>query len=217
MWLVLSLWWLSMKMIIPALLLIFAPALAADTGQGKALFETTCVACHGTSGQGNPAMNAPALAGQQAAYLQRQLLNFRTGLRGTAPGDSGGAQMVPMASALPDEAAVTAVAEYLAGLPFVAAQPTLSGGDAAQGLKLYQSKCGSCHGGKGEGNLALNSPRLTGLDDSYLQAQFNNFKQGKRGYQQQDKFGRQMKMMANTLNEQEFQDVLAYLNSLAAK
>ena len=52
--------------------------------------------------------------------------------------------------------------------------------------------------------------------DSYLQTQFNNFKQGKRGYQQQDKFGRQMKMMANTLNEQELQDVLAYLNTLAA-
>jgi cbb3-type cytochrome c oxidase subunit III len=209
-----------MKMIFPALLLTgfaaTAPSLAADAEQGKALFAATCVACHGAAGEGNPAMNAPALAGQQAAYLQRQLLNFRTGLRGTAPGDSGGAQMLPMAKALPDEAAVTAVADYLAGLPFVAARPTLGTADAAQGLKLYQSKCGSCHGGKGEGNLALNSPRLAGLSDSYLQTQFNNFKQGKRGYQQQDKFGRQMKMMANTLNEQELLDVLAYLDSLAA-
>ena len=209
-----------MKAIFSALLLTgvaaVMPAQAADTAQGKALFDATCVACHGAAGEGNPALNAPALAGQQEAYIQRQLINFRTDLRGTAPGDAGGAMMAPMAKALPDDAAVTAVAQYLASLPAVKASATLSGGGAAQGLKLYQSKCGSCHGGKAEGNPALNSPALAGQSDSYLQTQFNNFKQGKRGYQQQDKFGRQMKMMANTLNEQELQDVLAYLNTLAA-
>ncbi|MBF7729240.1 c-type cytochrome [Pseudomonas sp. N040] len=190
---------------------------AADTAPGKALFEATCVACHGAAGQGNPALQAPALAGQQAAYLQRQLLNFRTDLRGTAAGDSGGAQMAPMAKGLADDAAVTAVAEYLASLPAAKATPALTGGDAAQGAKLYQSKCGSCHGGKAEGNPALNSPRLAGQSDVYLQTQFNHFKQGKRGYQQQDRFGRQMRMMANSLNETELQDVLAYLNTLGAK
>ena len=90
---------------------------AADTAPGKTLFEATCVACHGAQGQGNPAVSAPALAGQQAVYLQRQLLNFRSGLRGAADGDSGAASMVPMAKSLPDDAAVTAVADYLASLP----------------------------------------------------------------------------------------------------
>lgn len=124
--------------------------------------------------------------------------------------------MAPMAKALPDDAAVTAVAQYLASLPAVKASATLSGGDAAQGLKLYQSKCGSCHGGKAEGNPALNSPALAGQRTATCKPSSTTSSRGKRGYQQQDKFGRQMKMMANTLNEQELQDVLAYLNTLAA-
>ena len=37
----------------------------------------TCVACHGAVGEGNAALNAPALAGQQAAYLERQLQPFQ--------------------------------------------------------------------------------------------------------------------------------------------
>ncbi|SDU10027.1 cytochrome c oxidase subunit 2 [Pseudomonas pohangensis] len=210
-----------MKQLFPALLMIGLSATtmvqAADTAPGKALFEATCVACHGAQGQGNPALSAPALAGQQAVYLQRQLLNFRSGLRGAADGDSGAASMVPMAKSLPDDAAVTAVADYLASLPAVAAKPDLSGGDAAQGAKLYQSKCGSCHGGKAEGNPAFSAPALAGQSDTYLQTQFNNFKQGKRGYDKTDRYGRQMKLMANTINDTEFLDVLAYLNTLGAR
>ena len=209
-----------MKQFFSALLLIgcsFTPSLqAADNAAGKALYAATCVACHGAQGQGNPALASPALAGQQAAYLQRQLMNFRSDQRGTAPGDTGGVQMLAMAKGLADDAAVTAVADYLASLPASKAEPSMDGGDAAHGAKLYQSKCGSCHGGKGEGNPALNSPRLAGLSDSYLQTQFNNFKQGKRGYEKQDRYGRQMKMMANTVNEKEFEDVLAYLDTLGA-
>ena len=210
-----------MKQLFPTLLLaglsITSVVQAADSVQGKALFDATCVACHGAQGQGNPALSAPALAGQQAAYLQRQLLNFRSGMRGTADGDTGAAQMVPMAKSLPDDAAVTAVADYLASLPAVEAPANVSGGDAALGAKLYQSKCGSCHGGKAEGNPAFSAPALAGQSDSYLQTQFNNFKQGKRGYQQADRYGRQMKLMANTINDSEFLDVLAYLNTLGAK
>ena len=210
-----------MKQFFPALLLIGLTAAtsvqAADDAQGKTLFESTCVACHGTAGQGNPALGAPALAGQQAAYLQRQLMNFRSGLRGTAVGDTGGVQMTAMAKGLPDDAAVTAVADYLASLPAVAAPANVAGGDAAQGAKLYQSKCGSCHGGKAEGNPAFSAPALAGQSDSYLKTQFENFKQGKRGYEQADRYGRQMKMMANTLNDAEFLDVLAYLNTLGSR
>ena len=210
-----------MKQFFPALLLLglsVAPSLqAADTAAGKALFDATCVACHGAQAQGNPAMGAPLLAGQSAAYLQRQLMNFRGGQRGTVAGDAGGAQMLAMAKTLPDDAAVSNVAEYLASLPVIKAAPTLEGGDSALGAKLYQSKCGSCHGGKAEGNPALSSPRLAGQSDSYLQTQFNNFNQDKRGYEQQDRYGRQMKMMASTINESEFKDVLAYLNTLDGK
>ena len=73
------------------------------------------------------------------------------------------------------------------------------------------------HGGKGEGNASLNTPRLAGQSDAYLTTQFAHFKQGLRGYDQQDRFGRQMKLMANTLDDAQLKDVLAYLNTLDGK
>jgi cytochrome c oxidase subunit 2 len=58
---------------------------------------------------------APPLAGTDAAYLARQLRNFRKGIRGRA-GDERGQQMRGAAGVLPDEAAVDAVAAYSAAL-----------------------------------------------------------------------------------------------------
>ena len=41
--------------------------------------------------------------------------------------------------------------------------------------------CAACHGAQGEGNRQLNAPKLTGLEDWYLQRQLKYFKQGARG------------------------------------
>src|SRR4029434_1026289 len=56
---------------------------AGDAAKGKALFAS-CAACHGASAEGNAAINAPALGGQDAAYLQRELSNFPPGARAAA-------------------------------------------------------------------------------------------------------------------------------------
>lgn len=198
------------------LVLCAAPPLhAADAAPGKTLYEQTCAACHGPQGQGNPALAAPALAGQQAAYLQRQLQQFRGGQRGSKPGDSGGAQMVAMAKTLADEAAVLALSTYLASLPTPTVPAGVTGGDAARGSKLYQSRCGACHGGQGEGNPAFNAPRLAALGDAYIKTQIEHYRQGLRGYDGQDRYGKQMKLMAGNIADAELLDVLAHLNSLA--
>jgi len=44
-----------------------------------------CVACHSMSGEGDPSMVVPRLAGQNAAYLVSQLQAFAAGSRATAP------------------------------------------------------------------------------------------------------------------------------------
>jgi cytochrome c oxidase subunit 2 len=96
-----------------------APAPAAtvkgDAAAGKAGYAT-CAACHGANGEGNQALNAPPLAGQHDWYVVRQLQYFKSGLRGSDPKDTFGAQMKPMAATLADEAAINNVAAYIATL-----------------------------------------------------------------------------------------------------
>lgn len=199
-----------------AFALSVAWATSGHAATGQQAFAT-CAACHGARGEGNAATGAPAIAGQQLAYLQRQLGNFRTGLRGTHKSDTYGAQMRAGAqTVLQDAKATAAVATYVASLPVTTVKPA-GKFDARNGNNLYQGKCGACHGGKGEGNAALFAPRLAGLDAIYIKRQFNNFRHGVRGAQAQDKYGRQMALMAATLaTERELDDVIGYIHSAAA-
>ena len=196
--------------IVSFLLLICSGAsLAAD---GEQLF-VPCIACHGSRAEGNPTFNAPAIAGQHAAYLERQLRNFRSDLRGTHKSDSLGAQMRAVAAAtLADDAAVAKVATYAANLPkTISAAPAR--GDLHNGNNLYHGKCGACHGGAAEGNPALKAPRLAGLDAAYIKRQFAHFRDGVRGTDAQDVPGRQMALMARTLTtERDIDDVIAFIH-----
>lgn len=72
----------------------------------------------------------------------------------------------------------------------------------------------ACTGGKAEGNPAMNTPRLRQQHDSYLQRQVANFRQGLRGSDPADSYGKQMKMMASSVNEAELLDVVTYISSL---
>jgi cytochrome c553 len=157
-------------------------------------------------------LNAPAIAGQDAAYIERQLHNFRSRRRGVHKSDVLGAQMQAAAAALADDASVSKVASYVAQLPrSVIATP--ASGNLHNGNNLYQGKCGACHGGKAEGNPALKAPRLAGLDAPYLKRQFAFFRDGVRGTDPQDTPGRQMAMMAKTLaNERDLDDIIAFIH-----
>jgi cytochrome c553 len=190
------------------LMMCSAASFAAD---GAKLFAP-CVSCHGNKGEGNPTLNAPAIAGQDAAYLERQLRNFRTDRRGTHRSDVLGAQMRALATALANDMAVAKVASYVASLPkTVSAAPAR--GNLHNGNNLYQGKCGACHGGKAEGNPALKSPRLAGLDAAYIKRQFAFFRDGVRGTHPQDLPGRQMALMAKTLpTERDLDDVIAFIH-----
>ncbi|MEK7258646.1 MAG: c-type cytochrome [Pseudomonadota bacterium] len=86
--------------------------LAGDASAGRSLYAA-CAACHGDAAQGNEALGAPALAGQNDWYLVTQLKNFKAGYRGSHADDKFGAQMVPMAGALADQAAIENVVSYI--------------------------------------------------------------------------------------------------------
>jgi cytochrome c oxidase subunit 2 len=87
-------------------------------------------------------------------------------------------------------------------------------GNAVAGQALYAT-CAACHGPNGEGNVALNAPRLSGHGAWYLERQLKMFKAGVRGTHEKDVFGKTMAPMAATLvDATAIADVSAYVASL---
>ncbi len=185
-----------------------AAAVAAASGAYK-----TCAACHGAAGEGNEALNAPALVNLDSDYLARQLRNFRDGRRGTAKGDSWGSIMAAQAATL-DDAAIEAITAQVAGFPDRAPEATIEA-DIGNGRDYYNMVCGACHGPEGVGNPNLGAPSLRGIDDWYLARQYELFRDGQRGMHPEDLPGQQMQRMGQVLkDEAAIRNVSAYLQSL---
>jgi len=185
----------------------------SDLAQGQQLYAT-CAACHGAKAEGNALLHAPKLTGQGDWYLQRQLSNFKQGVRGNNAKDTSGQMMASMAATLGNEAAIANVSAYISSLPDHAAVATVSG-DSEKGKLLFDSTCAVCHGQNGQGIPLMQAPRLKGMSDWYLATQIENFKLGYRGVHAKDDYGPQMKLMASTMiDAKAVTDMVAYINVL---
>ena len=185
---------------------------AGDATVGQAQYAV-CIACHGAQGEGNEALMAPKLAGQEDWYLRNQLQLYKSGGRGQHKDDVYGQQMAAMANTLVNDAAINNVIAHIRSFPDTPAPATVQG-DIKRGAKLYRT-CAACHGYAGQGIWSMNAPRQSGMSDWYLAAQLSNFKQGIRGNHPQDRYGPQMALMAATLkDDQAINDVIAYINTL---
>ena len=182
-----------------------------DVAAGKALYQV-CAACHGLEGEGNQALNAPKIAGQESWYVKRQLEYFKNGIRGSNPEDVFGQQMAPMTATLVDDAAMNNIAAYIQSMPDTPTTPTVSG-NVKKGKKLYVT-CSKCHGKQAQGRWAVNAPRIAGMSDWYMVTQLKNFKHGLRGKHPQDITGRQMESMVISISEEKMNDLIAYINTL---
>ena len=80
-----------------------APVPEFNERNGENQYNAACGACHGSSAEGNPRLNAPRLAGLDENYLRRQYENYTSGLRGSGPDDQYGRQMQMMTSMLASE------------------------------------------------------------------------------------------------------------------
>jgi len=104
-------------------------AIATGPNAGKKFFEVgqqlfmsgdasrgipACMACHGPAGAGNPGPAFPAVAGQQAAYAQRRLEEYRAGTTTQADPKLFNV-MATVAKNLTDEE-IGSLASYLQGL-----------------------------------------------------------------------------------------------------
>lgn len=193
-------------------LLVLSNFLVADKANAKTPAELyqTCIACHGDQGQGNDALKAPAIAGQETWYVERQLNHFIKGVRGTHANDTQGQQMRAMVMSLEPDKDVPALAAYINSLQGKKLKDQITG-DLMNGSRYYQGTCGACHGGKAEGNKSFNAPRLAGLQASYIKLQMQNFISGVRGSHAEDKLGKQMAMMAKVVSEKQLNDIIYYI------
>ena len=213
---------------------MYAPG-SGDAVPPEELFEV-CAFCHGPQGQGSQRMDAPALAGMEAWYVERQLHNFRNRARGMHAEDVTGLQMSIVSGVTRNDATIRAMAAYLEAMEPGADPETLDGepvaagrpyvwqsmyaqfsspqpGDPGRGAQAFLT-CSVCHGATGQGNDALGAPRLTELPRWYQARQLQYFKDGVRGRGPGDLYGAQMAAMSMLLTDQTIADLIAYIDTL---
>lgn len=199
-------------MLIKRALFILVIALCSNATQAAVPEKaSSCNACHAAENQ--RASKAPALAGQQQQYLNKQLVQFQSGERGATAKDSQGQVMAAMAKAL-SASDIAELSAYFSALP--AQPPAATQSDTAlldKGRRIYIGSCGACHGNKAQGNPELKAPALQLLNRDYLLLQLQHFQTGIRGSSATDKPGRQMAMMSSTLTAADAEAVAAYIGA----
>ena len=169
-----------------------------------------CAACHGADGAGNAQVGYPALAHLPAAYLVKQLNDFKAGTRSNEI-------MTRFAKALGAEE-IGAVARYYAGLP--RPKPRAGTEDPAliaRGRELAVNgawdrqvpPCFKCHAVDGTG-IAPTFPPIAGQHAVYTVNQFKAWQIGTRNNDPQKLMG----TVAKHLDETDVYAVAAYLATL---
>lgn len=164
-----------------------------------------CAACHGADGN-SVAAEFPRLAGQQQAYLLREMLDYKAGRRDSAV---MGALLAGHA-----EADLVALAAYFARqtpAPGVVTRPEL----LARGKSVYLEgndksgvpSCDGCHEENGEG--AKKFPRVAGQQVAYTLRQLADYAAGKRR-----NASKVMRTVAERLTREEAEAVAEYMASL---
>ena len=146
---------------------------------GSAGGAAACATCHGAKGEGQAGF--PALAGQHAGYLERQLNQMAAGARQTAV-------MAPMAKALSEQERADVAAFYSSlKLPIKAVRGALPGKDDDSGAWLVERgrwadgipACAQCHGPGGVG-VGKDFPAIGHLPADYMQTQIDAWNKGQR-------------------------------------
>ena len=185
----------------------------AAAGGDDATFDTlmqpeswaSCTYCHGERGDIHSPL-VPAIAGQSAAYIRKQLDDFREGRRSDPQG------MMRSAVALLDPAAEAEVAAYFARQPR-AASGASSIATAEGGRQLFETAkagsvaCASCHGRSAAGAEEA-TPRLWGLHAGYIAEQLRRFRAGTRTNDP----ARVMRQSAQHLSDAEINALALYLD-----
>ncbi len=184
-------------------LLAISPPLWAQ-GAG-AVTVAACAPCHGAAtaaAQATPTF--PKLDGQHAAYLDKQLREYKSGKRKSAI-------MAPIIAALKKDQ-ISGMAKHFAGQT-PARGAAQNAQPAAAGKVLYEEGnrktgvpgCVGCHLPEGAGHERY--PRLAGQPQAYIVQQLMDFKSGARSNDR----AHVMRALAGRLTEDEIKAVAEYL------
>jgi len=186
-------------------LLAALPAAAADLKRAEEIVMGKCFICHGAEGESSSPV-FPRLAGQHAAYVARQLADYKSGRRKSSA-------MQPMVDDLTaaDFAALGQFFETRA----VHYHPVDDQELALMGRFIYLRgnpysgvpACASCHGAGGQGTATL--PRLAGQHAQYTERQLKAFNQRERTND-----NAVMHSVAVKLTELELKAVASYISGL---
>ena len=188
-----------------ALALLTLPALAADDARGEEIVQGKCFICHGVAGESSSPV-FPRLAGQNAAYVARQLADYRSGKRKSST-------MQPMVEDL-SPADFQALGRYFASRPTIV--HTVADPELAQVGRFVYARgnpysgvpaCATCHGPLGHGTEAL--PRLAGQHAQYTENQLKQFNTRERNND-----NAVMHSIASKLTELEVKAVSSYISTL---
>jgi cytochrome c553 len=191
-----------------AALLVLLPAAspaAPDAARAEEIVQGKCFICHGAAGESSSPV-FPRLAGQNAAYVARQLADYRSGKRRSTT-------MQPMVEGLtPDD--FKALGVYFASRPtmgYDVPDPDL----AQMGRFIFLrgnpysgvASCATCHGANAHGTETL--PRLAGQHAQYTENQLKQFNTRERTNDNAVMHG-----IASKLTELELKAVSAYISGL---
>lgn len=180
-------------------------AYAAD--DSARIAAEVCSKCHGNQGISNSAL-FPNLAGQQAGYIEQQLMNFRDRSRGDPHAQ---AYMWGVAGPLRDSQ-IKDLARYYAAKPGPKPTPADDAALAAKGKTIYDEgvpandvpACVACHGPDAEGNDTI--PRLASQHPDYIVRQIRQYRDTLRENEL-------MHENVKKMTEEEAEAVAAYVRS----
>ena len=174
----------------------------------ESITVTACLPCHGGGAAAAPGAPAfPTLDGQHAAYLDKQLREYKSGKRKSAI-------MAPLIGALKKQQIPAMAAHFASQTPARGAveNPEL----AARGKVLYEEGnratgvpgCVGCHLPNGVGYQRY--PRLAGQRQAYIVQQLVEFKSGARSNDR----AHVMRAVAGRLTDEEIRAVAEYVAGL---
>jgi cytochrome c553 len=154
----------------------FADVLRArpDQVHGAQLFEQ-CIACHGADGGGDANGSTPRIADQHYRVLAKELVDFRYGKRWDF-------RMESMADRhhLAGAQDIADVSAYVSQLAQPGARGVGGGEFVAEGRRIFEQECQSCHGAEAQGDAERGVPRLGGQHYGYLMRQMYDAVDGRR-------------------------------------